>query len=140
VADPFPVPTSLFSGANLLATNVAPWGSPITVILTHGASNGATITRPPNSAAREAVASASSTANVTLQFPTHWGAIKPIDAHTSEFRTGDDDLRWLALRIAMLGVDFEVREPPELADHVRALAARFDRAARSPGGGTVLRP
>ena len=70
----------------------------------------------------------------------HWGAIKPIDAHTSEFRTGDDDLRWLALRIAMLGVDFEVREPTELADHVRALAARFDRAAGSPGGGTVLRP
>ncbi|HZO78222.1 MAG TPA: YafY family protein [Solirubrobacteraceae bacterium] len=74
------------------------------------------------------------------RLPIHWGAIKPIDAHTSEFRTGDDDLRWLALRIAMLGVDFEVREPPELADHVRALAARFDRAARLPGGGTVLRP
>ena len=29
-ADPFPVPMSLFSGANLLATNVAPRGSAIT--------------------------------------------------------------------------------------------------------------
>lgn len=77
---------------------------------------------------------------VARRVPIHWGAITPIDAHTSEFRTGEDDLRWLALRIAMLGVDFEVREPPELADHVRALAARLDRAASSHLGGTVLRP
>src|SRR5437763_8835293 len=60
-------PRSLFSGTNLLATNVAPWGSAITVILTHGASNGATRTVPPSSVARSAVASASSTPNVTLQ-------------------------------------------------------------------------
>ena len=45
-----------------------------------------------------------------------------------EFRTGDDDLGWLALRVAMLGVDFEVHEPPELLEHLRALAARLSRA------------
>jgi predicted DNA-binding transcriptional regulator YafY len=61
--------------------------------------------------------------------PAHWGAIEPIDAHTCRYRTGDDDLRWLALRIAMLGVDFEVHEPPELAEHLRELASRFTRAA-----------
>lgn len=65
--------------------------------------------------------------------PLHWGAIEPIDAQTCQYRTGDDDLRWLALRIAMLGVDFEVREPPELAEQVRTLAARFDRAAQRRG-------
>jgi hypothetical protein len=29
----------------------------------------------------------------------------------------------------MLGCDFEVHEPPELADHLRTLAARATRAA-----------
>ena len=29
----------------------------------------------------------------------------------------------------MLGVDFEVHEPPELAEHLRSLAARLERAA-----------
>jgi predicted DNA-binding transcriptional regulator YafY len=61
--------------------------------------------------------------------PTYWGAIVPIDKHTCELRTGDDDLTWLALRIAMLGVDFEVHEPPELLEHLHALAARLERAA-----------
>ena len=65
-----------------------------------------------------------------LRVPAHWGTIKPLDAHTCEYRTGDDDLSWLALRIAMLGVDFEVHEPPELIEHVRALASRLRRAAR----------
>ena len=61
--------------------------------------------------------------------PTHWGTIEEVDAGSCEFRTGDDDLGWLALRIAMLGVDFDVHEPPELAEHLRALAGRLTRAA-----------
>jgi predicted DNA-binding transcriptional regulator YafY len=67
---------------------------------------------------------------IARRVPAHWGSIKRIDARTCEYRTGDDDLKWLALRVAMLGVDFEVREPPELVEHVAVLAARFDRAAR----------
>jgi predicted DNA-binding transcriptional regulator YafY len=62
--------------------------------------------------------------------PRHWGTIEPLDAHTCEYRTGDDDLGWLALRIAMLGVDFEVHEPHELVAHLHALAARLERATR----------
>jgi predicted DNA-binding transcriptional regulator YafY len=65
-----------------------------------------------------------------VRVPVHWGTINPIDATTCEYRTGDDDLSWLAVRIAMLGVDFEVHEPPELIEHVRALGARLARAAR----------
>jgi predicted DNA-binding transcriptional regulator YafY len=65
-----------------------------------------------------------------LRVPAHWGTVKPIDAHSCEYRTGDDDLAWLAMRIAMLGVDFEVHEPPELIEHLRALASRLRRAAR----------
>jgi predicted DNA-binding transcriptional regulator YafY len=67
---------------------------------------------------------------ITGRVPGYWGAIEPIDARTCEYRTGDDDLGWLALRIAMLGVDFEVREPPELIEHLRTLALRIMRAAR----------
>jgi predicted DNA-binding transcriptional regulator YafY len=67
---------------------------------------------------------------ITSRVPYYWGRIKPIDARTCEYRTGDDDIGWLALRIAMLGVDFEVQEPPELVEHLRLLAARLGRATR----------
>jgi predicted DNA-binding transcriptional regulator YafY len=61
--------------------------------------------------------------------PARWGGeLEPIDAGSCEYRTGDDDLDWLALRIAMLGVEFEVHEPPELAGPLSELARRVDRA------------
>ena len=64
---------------------------------------------------------------------TYWGgSLEPIDEHSCVYRTGDHDLGWLAMRIAMLGVDFVVHEPPELVEHVRALAARLERAAAAP--------
>lgn len=87
------------------------------------------ITRAPNR--YEALVTLHAPAEeITSRVPAHWGAIKPIDAHACEYRTGDDDLGWLALRIAMLGVDFQVHEPPELIEHLRALAVRLRRAAR----------
>ncbi len=69
---------------------------------------------------------------VARRSPSHWGTLEPIDAQTCEYRTGDDDLGWLAVRIAMLGVDFDldVHEPPELAERLRALGGRLSRAAR----------
>jgi predicted DNA-binding transcriptional regulator YafY len=70
---------------------------------------------------------------IAHRLPTYWGTVEPIDAQSCEYRTGDDNLGWLALRIAMLGVDFEVHEPPELAEHLRALADRLGRAARAMG-------
>jgi predicted DNA-binding transcriptional regulator YafY len=57
-----------------------------------------------------------------------WGAVEAIDDGSCEYRTGDDDLEWLALRIAMLGAEFRVVEPPELVERLRALG---DRLARS---------
>jgi predicted DNA-binding transcriptional regulator YafY len=67
-------------------------------------------------------------AEITSRVPPHWGAVEPLDARRCEYRAGDDDLGWLAMRIAMLGVDFEVHEPPELVEHLRALAKRIERA------------
>lgn len=76
----------------------------------------------------------SSADQVIGRVPLHWGTITPIDAESCEYRTGDDDLRWLALRIVMLGVDFELHEPPELADHLRAVADRLRRGASAVTG------
>ena len=56
------------------------------------------------------------------------GPFEPLGEERCEYRTGDDNLDWLAARIAMLGVEFEVHEPPELVEHLRALAARLGRA------------
>ena len=57
-----------------------------------------------------------------------WGDIEEIDERSCEYRTSDDSLDWLAVRIGMLGVDFDVHEPPELIERCRLLADRFGRA------------
>jgi predicted DNA-binding transcriptional regulator YafY len=66
---------------------------------------------------------------VAKRVPAYWGTIEPIDANTCRYATGDDDLGWLALRIAMLGFDFDVQDPPELIEHLRELALRLQRGA-----------
>jgi predicted DNA-binding transcriptional regulator YafY len=57
-----------------------------------------------------------------------WGTVEAIDEGSCEYRTGDDDLGWLALRIAMLRVEFRVLEPPELIEHLHALGERLARS------------
>jgi predicted DNA-binding transcriptional regulator YafY len=59
---------------------------------------------------------------------TYGGTVTPIDDRRCEYRIDENDLAWLAVRIAMLGVDFEVHEPPELIDALAALAGRLSRA------------
>ena len=65
---------------------------------------------------------------VAARIPYVAGGLTPIDAQHCEYRTSDDDLEWLALRIAMLGVDVDVHEPPELVAQLRVLARRLRRA------------
>jgi predicted DNA-binding transcriptional regulator YafY len=64
------------------------------------------------------------------RLPSHWGTVEPIDGDTCEYRTGDDDLHWLAVRVTMLPVDFDVHEPPELIEHLQAMAGRLTRATQ----------
>jgi predicted DNA-binding transcriptional regulator YafY len=62
----------------------------------------------------------------------HWtppSSFTPLGEDRCEYRTGDDHLAWLAARITMLDVEFEVHEPPELIAHLQALAERLARAA-----------
>jgi hypothetical protein len=36
----------------------------------------------------------------------------------------------LAIYVAIIGAEFEILDPPELAEHILALAGRLTRAAR----------
>jgi predicted DNA-binding transcriptional regulator YafY len=69
------------------------------------------------------------------RMPRHWGKVEPIDEATCEYRTGDDNLEWLAARLTMLGVDFDVHEPPELIEHLSVLGRRLSRAGQGSGKG-----
>jgi predicted DNA-binding transcriptional regulator YafY len=84
-------------------------------------------------------------ARVTVHAPAHevarrlpWvaGALEPIDDQRCEYRTADENLEWLALRVAMLGVDVDVHEPPELIAHLAMMADRLTRAAYGAHQGT----
>jgi predicted DNA-binding transcriptional regulator YafY len=84
-------------------------------------------------------------ARVTLHAPAselerrRWlgGTVTRIDDERCEFRTSDDNLDWLAMRIAMIGVDFEAHEPPELLERLREVGERIARGvAPRPGSAT----
>ncbi|MEO6083458.1 MAG: YafY family protein [Umezawaea sp.] len=55
--------------------------------------------------------------------------LEAIDESTCLMTTGAERLDALAIHLAVLGFDFEVLEPPELREHLRALGARLTRAA-----------
>jgi predicted DNA-binding transcriptional regulator YafY len=66
--------------------------------------------------------------SVAARLPWIASALVPIDAERCEYRTSDDDLKWLALRIVMLDAEIEVRGPPELVSLLRGLGQRLARA------------
>lgn len=55
--------------------------------------------------------------------------IDPIDDKTCLLRTTADSLEWTAVRIAHLGLEFEVREPSEMAEMLADLGRKLLRAA-----------
>jgi predicted DNA-binding transcriptional regulator YafY len=68
-------------------------------------------------------------ADVARRLGDYAGDLEPIDEHTCRLRSHTDTLEWLALRLAMLGCEFQVQQPPELAEYLRALGGRVTRAA-----------
>jgi len=59
------------------------------------------------------------------------GTLAPLDEQTCRLHSHADTLEWLAFRLMMLGCEFELHQPPELAEYLRALSARLIRAAGS---------
>lgn len=59
------------------------------------------------------------------------GELEPLGADRCRLRGGTDTLEWTAIRLILLGYDFEVHEPAELVDFVRTLSDRLRRATRS---------
>ena len=67
---------------------------------------------------------------VATRMPPTVATVEPATDDTCVVRAGSNSLDDLAVWVGQLGVPFEVHEPPELVDHVRALGARLLDAAR----------
>ncbi|MFJ6086226.1 helix-turn-helix transcriptional regulator [Streptomyces sp. NPDC092369] len=68
--------------------------------------------------------------SVAGRLPNWLGTPEPLTADSCRLRTTVGDKKeWLAVRLAMVGFEFTVREPAELAECVRELGGRLTRAA-----------
>ncbi|WP_199443443.1 helix-turn-helix transcriptional regulator [Umezawaea beigongshangensis] len=59
----------------------------------------------------------------------HWGGVEEVDEHSCRLVMNVDDFRWPAFVLASIATDFEVLEPPEFREHLRATAELFTRCA-----------
>jgi predicted DNA-binding transcriptional regulator YafY len=64
------------------------------------------------------------------RLPPTVGHLQADGEHACILHTGADSPDVLAIYVAILGAEFEILDPPELAEHVLALASRLTRAAR----------
>jgi predicted DNA-binding transcriptional regulator YafY len=65
---------------------------------------------------------------VAERIPPGVGLLEAVDDRTCLLDTGAETLDTLAVYLGMVGVDFEVSEPPELVEYVRRLADRYRSA------------
>ncbi|HVT07954.1 MAG TPA: WYL domain-containing protein [Polyangia bacterium] len=70
-------------------------------------------------------------ADLTPKLSASAGALESTGPDTCVLTTGAPSLEGLAVWMAMLGVDFEILDPPGAAATLQALAARIRRAARA---------
>ncbi|MFF3270663.1 helix-turn-helix transcriptional regulator [Streptomyces chrestomyceticus] len=68
--------------------------------------------------------------DATARLPEGTGLLEPLTPDSCLLRTGGDALDWLAFRLGLLGVPFEVHEPPELIAYLHDLGGRLLDAAR----------
>src|SRR5262249_41588956 len=65
---------------------------------------------------------------ISQRIPAAAGVLEAVDEGTCTLCTGASSLDMLSVYLALVGVDFEVLEPPELIERVRWLAGQFTRA------------
>jgi hypothetical protein len=68
------------------------------------------------------------------------GTVEAETQDTCLLTTGSNSLDAIAVHLAFLGLDFDVLEPPELVDHVAAVAARLTQASDRSTRDTRRRP
>jgi predicted DNA-binding transcriptional regulator YafY len=59
----------------------------------------------------------------------HWGVVEEADERSCRLVMNVDDFSWPALVLATIGADFDVVEPPEFREHLRATSELFARCA-----------
>jgi predicted DNA-binding transcriptional regulator YafY len=62
--------------------------------------------------------------------------LERVDEHTCLLTTGADSLEGMTVHLGLIGFDFDVLEPPELAEHLRSVGERLVRAAGGAEGTT----
>lgn len=65
---------------------------------------------------------------IAERIPAAAGTVEPRDEGSCIFRTGADSLDTIVVHLSLLGVDFEVSDPPELVERIRELGERYARA------------
>ncbi|HTB75637.1 MAG TPA: YafY family protein [Polyangiaceae bacterium] len=80
-------------------------------------------------------------ADMRERIPSMYGQLEAIDERTCLLQASAFSLETLLAWIAGIGVDFDVREPPELVAHMERVANLLLRATtRAQGEGAVARP
>jgi predicted DNA-binding transcriptional regulator YafY len=69
-----------------------------------------------------------SVAEVGERIPPWIGVLEPLDGSHSVLRTGAETPEALIFQVMLAGVDFELVEPPELREGLRAISGRLQRA------------
>ncbi len=70
---------------------------------------------------------------VAKRIPPSAGVLEPMDDRSCMLHTGSHSLEGITIHLSLLGVDFQVHEPPELIDYIRRLTERLRQAIGSPG-------
>ncbi len=61
------------------------------------------------------------------------GMLESIDENSCLLQTGSQSVEGIAMHLTWLGVPFQIHEPPELIEHIRMLADRFNVSIASSG-------
>ena len=64
--------------------------------------------------------------SLTKRIPPSAGVLESIDGQSCLLQTGSYSVEGIAMHLSWLGVDFRVHEPPELIEHIRKMAGRFN--------------
>ena len=67
-------------------------------------------------------------ATVAQRVPPSAGVLEAVDECSCLLDTGSHSLEGITMHLSLLGVDFQVHEPPELIDYIRRLADRLRQA------------